>query len=196
MKQTIKKVIIYVDDKLIRHIVKWLYPQYKRPRYGYISNIRILLRYAIAQKIFRINGSVPWPVDFRSKVNGWENINKGIMCDPGDNPGLYINASGGLEIGNNVAFAANTTITTTNHDIYDHRKTGKVQGVKIGNNVWVGANSSIVAGVTIGSNVTIGAGCVIRNNIPDDTIVVPGTEAIRLVKKRAYKWNCLEEELL
>ena len=195
MKQLIKKIILLIDDKLLRHYVKWLYPQYKRPRYGYMLNINLLLRYAIAQKIFRINGSVPWPVYFTSQVNGWKNIDKGILCDPGDNIGLYINASGGLKLGNNVAIAANTSITTTNHDMYDHRKTSPKKGIEIGNNVWIGANCSIVAGVKIGNNVTIGSGCSIRKSIPDNSIVIMDEKGLRIIKKRPYKWNVLEEEL-
>jgi len=76
MNSKTMKLILYIDDRVVRHIVKWLYPQYHRPRYGYMLNISVLLRYAIVQKIFRINGNVPWPVDFRSKVTGWRNIKK------------------------------------------------------------------------------------------------------------------------
>jgi len=148
------------------------------------------------QKLLRINGRVPWPVDFRSKIIGWEKIEKGVCCDPGDNPGLYINASGGLKLGNNVAIAANTTITTTNHDMYDHRKISPVKGVEIGNNVWIGANCSIVAGVKIGDNVTIGAGCVIRKDIPSNSIVVfDEKNGLKIVRKKNYRWNVLEEIL-
>jgi len=195
MKKLLKNFFLILDDTIFKWIVKWLYPQYRR-RKGYQKNINILLRYAIPQKIFRINGSVPWPVDFRSKISGWQYIEKGICCDPGDNPGLYINASGGLKLGNNVAIAANTTITTTNHDMYDHRKISKVKGVEIGDNVWIGANCSIVAGVKIGNNVTIGAGCVIRKSIPDNSIVVMDEKGLRIIKKKPYRWNVLEEELI
>ena len=49
------------------------------------------------QKIIGFNRCVPWPVDFRSKI--WTSTyKKGIMCDPGDNIGVYINAYGGLKI--------------------------------------------------------------------------------------------------
>lgn len=196
IKQIIKKIILSIDDKILRYLVKWLYPQYKRPRYGYMLNIQVLLRYAIAQKIFRINGSVPWPVHFTSRVSGWKNIEKGICCDPGDSIGVYINASGGLKLGNNVEIGPNVTITTTNHHPLDQRKTATKKGIKIGDNVWIGANSSILAGVTIGNNVVIGAGCVIREDIPDNSIVkTDGRILIREEKRGEYKWNVLEEEL-
>lgn len=200
MKQTIKRllkhVVLWIDDAILRHFIKWLYPQYKRPRYGYMLNIHILLRYAIAQKIFRINGSVPWPVYFTSKVSAWKNIKKGIICDPGDSMGVYINASGGLRLGNNVEIAPNVTITTTNHHPLDQRRTASKKGITIGNNVWIGANCSILAGVTIGNNVVIGAGVVVQTNIPDNIIVKRnGSEIIQIEKIGNYQWNILEEEL-
>ena len=140
MKKLIKYIAIKLDDSFFRLIIKMIYPQYKRQRQGYIYNYKIMLNYFFMQKIIGFNRGVPWPVDFRSKILGWEHIKKGIMCDPGDNIGVYINAYGGLKMGNNVNIGQNTTITTTNHNLYDHRQVGKKQGIIIGNNVWIGAN--------------------------------------------------------
>tara|TARA_B100000965_G_scaffold401525_1_gene425614 strand:- start:681 stop:1130 length:450 start_codon:yes stop_codon:yes gene_type:complete len=148
------------------------------------------------QKIIGFNRGVPWPVDFRSKILGWEHIKKGIMCDPGDNIGVYINAYGGLKMGNNVNIGQNTTITTTNHNLYDHRQVGKKQGIIIGNNVWIGANCSIIAGVNIGDNVTIGAGCTIREDIPSNSIVIHNSNNLIIKEKKTYEWDCTKEELL
>ena len=68
-------------------------------------------------------------------------------------------------------------------------------GVIIGNNVWIGANCSIVAGVKIGNNVTIGAGCTIRKNIPSNTIVIHKELQLKLIKKRKYNWDYKKEVL-
>ncbi len=196
MKQIIKKFILIFDDSICRIIVKWFYPQYKRQRKGYMYNFQIIQKYFFMQKIIGFNRGVPWPVDFRSKILGYEYIKKGIMCDPGDNIGIYINAYGGLILGDNVNIGQNTVITTTNHDIYDHRKVSdKKMGVIIGNNVWIGANCSIVAGVKIGNNVTIGAGCTIRKNIPSNTIVIHKDHQLKLIKKRKYIWDYKKEVL-
>ena len=40
----------------------------------------------------------------------------------------------------------------------------------IGNNVFIGANTTILYDVTIGNNVVIGAGSVVTKNIPDDCV--------------------------
>lgn len=196
MRKLIKSILILFDDSIFRLWVKWAYPKYQRPRKGYCYNYNILRRYFFMQKIMGFNRSVPWPVDFRSQVIGFENIEKGVMCDPGDNIGVYINAYGGLKIGNNVGISENTIIATTNHNIYDHRKTGKKKGITIGDNVWIGANCSILAGVQIGNNVTIGAGCTIREDIPSNSLVIQSDNHINIHAKKPYSWDYTQEELL
>ncbi|MDR2621138.1 MAG: acyltransferase [Dysgonamonadaceae bacterium] len=148
------------------------------------------------QKIVGFHRRIPWPVHFTSIVRGWELIEKGICCDPGDNMGTYINAYGGLKFGNNVIMGPNLVIATTNHDKYDNRKEGHKRGVVIGNNVYIGSNCVITAGVTIGDNVTIGAGCVIRQDIPSNVIVTSGSEALNFIPKRDYEWDCTQDELM
>lgn len=44
--------------------------------------------------------------------------------------------------------------------------------IKIGNNVWTGANCIILKGVTIGNNVILGAGCTIYKDVPANSIVI------------------------
>jgi len=186
-----KKII----DFLLKPIIHWAYPQFKRPK-GYASYWGIFSHYFIMQKIIGFNRQVPWPVHFTSMINGWKHIEKGICCDPGDNIGIYINAWGGFKLGNNVNIGSNSSILTTNHYKYDHRKKGFKQGITIGNNVWIGSNCVITAGVTIGDNVTIGAGCVIRQDIPSNVTVISKSADLDLIPKRAYEWDCTREELM
>ena len=42
--------------------------------------------------------------------------------------------------------------------------------IRIGDNVWIGAGSIVLPGVTIGDNVTIGAGSVVISDIPSDSL--------------------------
>lgn len=75
-----------------------------------------------------------------------------------------------VTIGNNVNIAPNTAIYTvdfTNQDLIF-----KTQPVKIEDNVWIGANSIILPGVTIGKNSIVGAGSVVTKNIPENMVVV------------------------
>ena len=46
----------------------------------------------------------------------------------------------------------------------------RVANTRIGNNVFIGAGSIILPGVTLGDNVIIGAGSVVSKDIPNDTV--------------------------
>ncbi|TAJ15077.1 acyltransferase [Marinilabiliaceae bacterium JC017] len=184
------------DQNIFRWLVKFIYPQYKRPRTGYMKHYKVLYQYFFMQKIMGFNRLVPWPVDFRSKILGWKHIEKGIICDPGDNPGIYINAFGGLKFGDNVELGPNITIVTTNHYKYDQRKISNTTGIKIGNNVWIGANCVILPGSIIGDEVTIGAGCVISGEVPSKSTVVRGDNSIKIIPKtKDYEWDIYKERL-
>ena len=183
-------------NSLLKPLIHWAYPQFKRPK-GYTSYLRIFRHFFIMQKIAVCNRQVPWPVHFTATVYDWQKIEKGICCDPGDNPGVYINAGGGLKFGNDIEIGPNTTITTINHYKYDYRKKGFKKGIVIGNHVWIGANCSITAGVTIGDNVVIGAGCVIRQDIPSNVTVISKADDLEIIpKKRPYEWDCTKDELM
>lgn len=97
---------------------------------------------------------------------------------------------GPVMIGNNVILAQNIVISALNHNFEDVSMTINQQGVvtdqiTIENNVWIGANCSILAGVSIGEHVVVGAGSVVTKDIPPYCVVV-GNPA-RVVKKYDHK---------
>ena len=82
-----------------------------------------------------------------------------------------------LEIGEFVLLHRGTTIMT--HDFASRAFLHKFNDfipshgkVKIGNNVWLGQNVSILKGVTIGDNVVIGYGSIVTKNIPSNSVAV------------------------
>ncbi len=80
-----------------------------------------------------------------------------------------------VEIGDNVFIAPNCVISTAGHAIdAQQRKKGMEIAfpIKIGNDVWIGANVSILPGVTIGDNTIIGAGSVVNRDIPSGVVAV------------------------
>lgn len=97
---------------------------------------------------------------------------------------------GPVMIGNNVILAQNVVTSALNHNFEDVLTTINQQGVKtdqiiIENNVWIGANSTILAGVHIGEHVVVGAGSVVTKDIPPFNVVV-GNPA-RIVKEYDHK---------
>lgn len=161
-----------LDFILFGWIINWAYPQYIRPKYGYIRYYRLFFEYLIPQKILRINARVPWPVHFTSKVRGAENIQKGVFCDPGDGIGNYIQAVNGIIFGDNIELSPGVKIISANHNLQDHLGHDKTKPIRIGSNSLIYSNAIILPGVQIGENVIIGAGSVVTKDIPDNSIAV------------------------
>lgn len=79
-----------------------------------------------------------------------------------------------IDIGNHVQITAGTKFFTHGAAWVLREKYPEVDffgKIKIGDNVYIGNNALILAGVTIGSNVIIAAGAVITKSIPDNSIV-------------------------
>lgn len=166
-------------------LINALYPEYYRPKYGYIKYSTLFFKYYIPQKMFRLNPKVKWPVHFTSKVINPEKITKGIMCDPGDNYGNYIQATNGIVFGSNIEIGPGTKIISSNHDITNFNKQIIGNPIIIGDNVWIGANSVVLPEIIIGTNVIIGAGSVVTKNIPSNCIAV-GNPCVKIKDKSLY----------
>lgn len=75
-----------------------------------------------------------------------------------------------VTIGDYCQFAPNVAIYTAGHPVHPVTRNSAYEygkEVTIGDNVWVGGNAVICAGVHIGNNVVIGAGSVVTKDIPD-----------------------------
>lgn len=77
-----------------------------------------------------------------------------------------------IEIGDNVTLAPRVHILA--HDASTKKFLGytKIGSVKIGNNVFVGAESVLLPGIQIGNNVIIGANSTVVHDIPNNSVVV------------------------
>jgi len=90
--------------------------------------------------------------------------------------GLGNTIIGPVQIGSNVNLAQNVTISGLNHNYLDVNRTIDSQGVStlpifIEDDVWVGANSVILAGISIGKHSIIAAGSVVNRSVPPFTVV-------------------------
>ncbi len=99
-----------------------------------------------------------------------ECISFGSRVDVGEN--VVMRGGGGIYIGNNVLIAAGATLASQGHPTCPPRW-GRVvsKPVRIGNEVWIGANATILPGVTIGDGSIVAAGAVVTHDVPSFSIV-------------------------
>lgn len=104
----------------------------------------------------------------------------GIGLKMGNNSAIgdftHFGAAGGIEIGDDVIMGAYISFHSENHNFSDTSKLIREQGVtskgiKIGNNVWVGAKATFLDGCIVGNNSVVAAGAVVNGVYPDNSII-------------------------
>ena len=93
---------------------------------------------------------------------------------------------GPVTVGSDVMFAQNVILSGLNHGFEDisippSNQPITTSPIVIEDEVWIGANATITAGVTIGKHSVIGSGSVVTKNVPPYSVAV-GNPA-RVIKK-------------
>lgn len=94
--------------------------------------------------------------------------------------GAYVQAEGGIYVGDNVRIAPYTTLMSTNHDIFDHNKKHP-KPIIIHDNCWIGTHAIVLAGVELGPRTIVGAGAVVTKSFPEGYCLIGGNPA-RVIK--------------
>ncbi len=98
----------------------------------------------------------------------------------GDNSGVgrftEFGSSGGIEIGRDVIMGSYISFHSENHNFQDLSKPIREQGVtskgiKIGNNIWVGAKVTFLDGCEISDNTVVAAGAVVKGSFPKNVVI-------------------------
>jgi acetyltransferase-like isoleucine patch superfamily enzyme len=94
---------------------------------------------------------------------------------------------GGLDVGDFVRIAPHAVIAAMNHVFADSDRPIAEQGlrregIRIEDDVWVGAHATILDGCTIGRGAVVGAGAVVTRNVPPMSVVAGVPAAV--VKRR------------
>jgi acetyltransferase-like isoleucine patch superfamily enzyme len=94
--------------------------------------------------------------------------------------GTVIGCATSVIIGENVRCGANTLITDTDWHTDDPR-IGPDAPVTIGSGAWLGANVTVLKGVTIGENTLVAVGSLVTHSLPRN--VVAGGIPAKIIKK-------------
>ena len=129
--------------------------------------------------VFQIDATANFVIGDNVICRNFENFHvssgKVILHD-----GVFINNSCSfncmerIEIGSGTMMGEGVRFYDHDH-IYTAEKIEKWQWttapIRVGRDCWIGSNVTILKGVTIGDNTIIGAGCLIRNDIPSNSVV-------------------------
>lgn len=124
----------------------------------------------------------------------------------GNNVGIgefaYLGGGGGLEIGNDCIVGQYLSCHPENHNFQNPDELIRLQGVtrqgiKVGNNCWIGAKVTILDGVHIGDNCVIAAGAVVTKSMPANSVIggVPAKVIKSTIAQRAENIEDIEEDI-
>lgn len=106
----------------------------------------------------------PFYTDFGKNITVGKNVFINAGCKFQDQGGIFIDD--GALIGHGVVLA------TLNHDLApEKRQALHPAPIHIGKGVWIGANATVLAGVTIGDHAVVAAGAVVTKDVPARGIV-------------------------
>lgn len=133
--------------------------------YHDFDEIREIFSELIGEKVddeFRL--FPPFFTDFGKNIH----LGKNVFI----NAGCKFQDQGGIFIGDNVLIGHNVVMATLNHN-EDVKKRGNLipAPINIGNDVWIGSNTTILSGVSVGDGAIIAAGAVVTKDVKAKTIV-------------------------
>jgi acetyltransferase-like isoleucine patch superfamily enzyme len=141
----------------------------------------------------------------KSFIEDFSTVNNGVGdVIIGENTivGLGNTIIGPVTIGNNVMLAQNVVVSGLNHNYQNINLPPSEQGVtcnhiEIADDVWIGANSIITAGVRIGRHSVIGGGSVVTKNVPDFSVAVGNpARVVKQYNNRTDSWETYNPQLV
>jgi len=106
------------------------------------------------------------------------------------NSGTVIYSGNGVNIGENVLIAGNCTLAPVNHEfrardkkISEQRFMPSKGGIRIGDDVWIGANTVILDGSVVGRGCVIGALSLVKGKL-DEYGVYAGNPLVKISERK------------
>ncbi len=133
-----------------------------------------------------------------STIEDFSTINNGVgdvLIGDRTRIGLSNVIIGPVTIGNDVMFAQNIVLSGLNHGYEDIHTVPHLQAltkkkITIEDEVWIGANSVVVAGVSIGKHSVVAAGSIVTKDIPSYSVVAGNpARIIRQYNRLTETWE-------
>lgn len=116
----------------------------------------------------------PFYMDFGKNIEFGENVFINASC--------HFQDQGGIQIGDNALIGHQVVLATLDHDLIPEKRGILYPApIVIEEDVWIGANATILKGVTIGRGSVVAAGAVVTKDVSAYTIV--GGNPARVIKQ-------------
>jgi acetyltransferase-like isoleucine patch superfamily enzyme len=170
--------------------VKWFLNPFKHKR-----KKGSLVRRRTRMDVLPFNNFV---LGFDSTIEDFATINNGVgdvIIGDRTRIGLGCVVIGPVAIGNDVMFAQNIVVSGLNHGYQDLSLPPSLQPVDtkpihIGDEVWIGANSVITAGVNIGKHSVVAAGSVVTKSVPPYSVVAGNpAKVLKQYNPKTLQWE-------
>jgi maltose O-acetyltransferase len=89
------------------------------------------------------------------------------------NHDCLMDAAADVTLGRGVALANRVSLLTSGHELGDPRAragTRVLEPIVVGDGAWLGANVTVLGGVTIGEGAVVAAGSLVRSDVPPHTL--------------------------
>ncbi len=142
-----------------------------------------------AQLLFKLNHTMPMTDEytavlqelFENRIGEGSLVSSPLQAVCADKvtigKNVFINSDclmmsrGSITIEDDVMIAANVSLISNNHDLYE-RQVWICKPVVIKKGAWIGAGAAILPGVTVGKYTVVGAAAVVTHDVPDYAVVV------------------------
>ena len=128
-----------------------------------VSETRTILTQILQTELDTVTVFVPFHINFGIHTKIGKNVFINHACSFLD--------LGGITIQDDVFIGPKVSLITENHPLDPRNRRALVCGpILIKRNAWIGANVTILPGVTVGENSVIAAGAVVSKDVPDNVV--------------------------
>jgi len=128
------------------------------------NEITDLLSQILDKKVQDVAVFTPLYINYGKHINIGKNVFINFDC-------TFLTL-GGITIEDDVLIGPKVNLITENHPLNPQDRKGLIcKSILIKKNAWIGANATILPGVTIGENAVVAAGAVVSKDVPDNAVV-------------------------
>ena len=128
------------------------------------DEISELLSRILEKEIYNLAVFTPIYINYGKHISIGENVFVNFDC-------TFL-ALGGITIEDDVLIGPKVSLITESHPLDPQQRKGLIgKAIHIKKNAWIGANATILPGVTVGENAVVAAGAVVSKDVPDNAIV-------------------------